>query len=63
MMMMMERLYDILDAGSSAVSSDEMRLVTCQLIVNNAHCLLLHQHHYTSTGTGRYYHHYHAWCL
>jgi len=45
-MMMLDRLCDVLDAASSAVSSVDMRLACCQLVVMNVECLLLHQHHH-----------------
>jgi len=38
---MLERLYNVLDVGSGALSSAGMRLACCQLIVMNAGRLLL----------------------
>ena len=39
---MLERLYKAMDVGSSAVSSTDMRLACCQLLVMNASRLLIH---------------------
>jgi len=46
---LVDRLYSQLDVASSATSSVEMRLASCQLIVMNADCLLL-LHLHSATG-------------
>ena len=44
--MILERLCDVVETGSSAVSSVDMRLASCQLIVMNIQHLLLRRHNH-----------------